>query len=186
MVVKVSDAPREGWYPDPEGGLGLRWWDGTDWSDRFRPRPDAVQSQAGAATAGHSGGDEAADIWSQAGAYAGQASQSTAAVVEQVRMAARQEAHLAAEEFERRARALTGEIPPLISQYTNKFMRLVRTALVIGFVLLLAWFAYQLFVQKSIFDWIGDRIDNLTDEEGAVGAEAFGVTPPGALVVIRS
>jgi hypothetical protein len=116
------------------------------------------------------GGDagEAADMWSQATAYAGQVPQSTAAVVQQVRMAAREEAQLAAKEFERRARALTGEIPPLISQYTNKFMRLVKIALVLGFLLLLAWFAYQLIVQKSIFDWLGDRIDNLTNEGSSV------------------
>jgi hypothetical protein len=166
MVVKVSDAPREGWYPDPEGALRLRWWDGTDWSDRFRPIPDAGQLSAGPAVPGVA--DDAADVWSQAGAVASQVPQSTAAVVNQVRMAAREEAHLAAQEFERRARALTGEIPPLISQYTSKFMRLVRTALVLGFVLLLAWFAYQLFVQKSLFDWLGDRIDNLTDNGSSV------------------
>ena len=167
-VVKASDAPREGWYPDPEGGLRLRWWDGTDWTDRFRPPPEPPFPQVGDPVADRGDTGEAADMWSQASAYAGQVPQSTAAVVQQVRMAAREEAHLAAQEFERRARALTGEIPPLISQYTNKFMRLVRIALVLGFLLLLAWFAYQLIVQKSIFDWIGDRIDNLTDNGSSV------------------
>src|SRR5690606_33440612 len=114
--------------------------------------------------AGRRGEAEAmADVWSQASGAAAQVPHSTAAVVEQVRLAARQEAQFAAEEFERRARALTGEIPPLISQYTSRFLRMVRIVLVLGFVFLLAWFAYQLVVQKSIFDWIGDRIDNLTD-----------------------
>ena len=26
--------PPPGWYPDPAGGLGRRWWDGTHWLDR--------------------------------------------------------------------------------------------------------------------------------------------------------
>ena len=29
-----------GWYPDPWGGEGLRWWDGSNWSEH-------VQGQAG-------------------------------------------------------------------------------------------------------------------------------------------
>ena len=51
----------------------------------------------------------------------------TAAVVEQVRLAARLEAQRAAQDFETRARKITGEIPPLISQYTNRFMRWFRS-----------------------------------------------------------
>ncbi|MGB3411805.1 MAG: DUF5684 domain-containing protein [Microthrixaceae bacterium] len=29
----VSDGPDAGWYPDPAGGSGLRWWDGSAWTD---------------------------------------------------------------------------------------------------------------------------------------------------------
>jgi hypothetical protein len=32
---------------------------------------------------------------------------------------------------------------------------------------LMAWFIYQFFVQKSFFDWLGDRIDNMTDDTSA-------------------
>ena len=31
--------PIQGWYADPEGSDQLRWWDGTQWSDQFRPAP---------------------------------------------------------------------------------------------------------------------------------------------------
>lgn len=31
--------PVQGWYADPAGTDQLRWWDGTQWSDQFRPAP---------------------------------------------------------------------------------------------------------------------------------------------------
>jgi hypothetical protein len=160
-VVKVSEAPRSGWYPDPEGGSRLRWWDGGDWSDRYRTRPDESATQRQATAAAAAGGLDT-QTWGTA-----DIPETTQAVVDQVRMAARQEAHYAAQEFERRAREITGSIPPLISQYTNKFVRFVRIGLTLAIIVLVIWFGYQLWVQKSIFDWIGDRIDNLTDQNAA-------------------
>jgi hypothetical protein len=164
--VKLSDAPRAGWYPDPEGGRRLRWWDGSDWSDRYRSRPSATQPTPGAVQ--QRSGDDADDAWMQVSSSASQIPPATAAVVEQVRQAARAEAHLAAQEFERRARAITGSIPPLVSQYTNKFFRYLRILLVLSFIVLLAWFVWQILLQKSLFDWLGDRIDNLTDNGSSV------------------
>ncbi len=162
--MKLSEAPRPGWYPDPEGGSRLRWWDGGDWSDRFRARPHQ-------STAAYVAPPEelAAQAWPQdAAASVGQVSATSAAIVDQVRLAARAEAKLAAEDFTRRAREVTGAIPPLISQYSNRFMRYVRIGMALAFIVLLVWVAYQLFLQKSLFDWIGDRIDNLDDEGSAV------------------
>lgn len=37
--MRPKDAPPPGWYPDPLGGSRLRWWEGRDWADRFRPPP---------------------------------------------------------------------------------------------------------------------------------------------------
>ena len=48
--MKVADAPTAGWYPDPEGGTRLRWWDGGDWTDDYRVRP-TLHETAGVAVA---------------------------------------------------------------------------------------------------------------------------------------
>jgi hypothetical protein len=29
-----TSMPSPGWYPNPQGGWGLRWWDGARWSDQ--------------------------------------------------------------------------------------------------------------------------------------------------------
>ena len=83
-------------------------------------------------------------------------------------MAARQEAERAAATFGREARSAAGSIGPLISEYTNRFMRWVRSLSTIAVILLIAWLAFQLFAQASLFEWIGDRIDNLTDNDEPV------------------
>ena len=31
--------PVQGWYADPEGSDQLRWWDGTQWTDRYQAAP---------------------------------------------------------------------------------------------------------------------------------------------------
>ena len=36
--------PVQGWYADPEGSDQLRWWDGTQWCDQFRPAPTGNQT----------------------------------------------------------------------------------------------------------------------------------------------
>ena len=163
--MKVADAPRAGWYPDPEGATRLRWWDGTDWSDRYRVRPVGSLTQGELESQSPPQGESAFDMAPFGNTM--HVPPETAAVVEQVRLAARAEAQRAAQDFEARARQLTGEIPPLISQYTNRFMRWFRVALMLSFIVLMAWFIYTFFVQKSFFDWLGDRIDNLTDDSNA-------------------
>ena len=76
---------------------------------------------------------------------------------------ARSEVERAADLFSARARAATREIEPLITQYTTKFTRLLKVASFILVIALVGWFVFQFVVQQSFYDWIGDRIDNLTD-----------------------
>lgn len=44
--------PASGWYPDPSGSTGLRWWDGERWTDDTHDLPDADVTPAPSGTAG--------------------------------------------------------------------------------------------------------------------------------------
>lgn len=53
-----TDAPPAGWYADPAGGGGTRWWDGTAWTDQVGatgPGPGAPPSQGYPGPAGYPG-----------------------------------------------------------------------------------------------------------------------------------
>jgi hypothetical protein len=170
--MRLQDAPPAGWYPDPEGSARLRYWLGDDWSDRYRARPPSVATYSQSAPTQHA--DPAAlrppypAGWQPQG-YQADPSQ----IVDQVRMAARQEAERASQLFGAQARSATQNLQPLISEYTNKITRLVKLAVRIAFLLLLLWFLFQMFAQQSLFEWIGDRIDKVTENRGMlVGALA--------------
>jgi hypothetical protein len=165
--MRVEDAPPAGWYPDPEGGQRLRWWEGTDWSDRYRAPPTAgvIAIQEAAAA------ERRAD-YQEAGGYVpavGRNRQETEEIISQVRQAARAEAERAAQMFRSEVRGATSSITPLITQYTSKITRWIRILSVIAIVLLIGWIAFQIFAQVSLFEWIGDRIDNLTDNDSSSG-----------------
>ena len=179
--MKRSEAPRPGWYPDPNGGARLRWWEGDDWSDRYRARPPDMRAvpYGQASLPGQAvpppppGLQQAAQYGQQYGQqYAGQYANQvdTAQIVEQVRRAAREEAQRASVLFGQQAKAAARNVAPLISEYTTKVTRVLRVLGVIAIVLLVLYVAFQVFAQQSLFDWIGDRIDNVTDQQqsGAV------------------
>lgn len=148
--MKISEAPPRGWYPDPEGGLRLRWWDGEDWSDRYRSRPSI--------NTGHQPpGIATSDIYQPGEWRRGSNEQ----LIAEVRQAARAEIERAADMFSARARAATRQIEPLISQYTSRFLRLFKIVLTIAIILIVGWIFFQVVAQVSFFDWLGDRIDNL-------------------------
>jgi hypothetical protein len=49
--VTEPTAPAEGWYPDPAGGSGLRWWTGVTWTDQTRASTPAPVTALPAPTA---------------------------------------------------------------------------------------------------------------------------------------
>jgi hypothetical protein len=50
MIDEQPGLPPFGWYPDPAGSPMLRWWNGSQWTDRLEaPRPE-VQPAFGYST----------------------------------------------------------------------------------------------------------------------------------------
>lgn len=178
--MKVSDAPPAGWYPDPLGGARLRWWEGTDWSDRYRARPPEMRAvPAGQMSMGGwpievapgTPGHRNVQVPPVPTIAPGQVD--SAQLVEQVRLAARQEAQRASEMFGQQARAATRNVVPLITEYTTKIGRVLRAMSIVAILLLVLYVAFQIWAQDSLFDWIGDRIDNLTDDSAAIALRPF-------------
>lgn len=161
-----ADAPPAGWYPDPEGWSRLRWWEGTDWSDRYRAPPTASEFQRRAAHAGlpvrpgvvAPGMPEPAAL-----RRASMTRPEVDEIVSQVRDIARSEVDRAAGAFGQQARAATKQFQPLITEYTNKVFRWLRIAAVVAVMLVIAWFVFQTIAQVTFFEWLGDRIDNVTN-----------------------
>lgn len=83
-------------------------------------------------------------------------------IISQVRQAARSEVDRAADLFSARARQATREIGPLVTEYSNKVLRWLRIAAVVIVLLLVAYVVFQVVAQASFFEWLGDRIDDLS------------------------
>lgn len=165
--MRREDAPRSGWYPDPESRTALRWWDGLDWTEARRAPPSVAElrsfeSQADF-DAAHRYEPPVQNTMTAAARRADQADSQR--VIEDLRRAARLEADRAAEIFARRARDMQSNVGPLISAYTNRLVKWMRKAVIVAIVLLIAYVVFQLVAQASLFEWIGDRIDNFTDQQ---------------------
>lgn len=175
--MKFSEAPPAGWYPDPRNRSRLRWWDGLDWTDIRRAPPSDAELASFEAMQ-----EELERARARADEYSASVPgrPDTDQVISQVRSAARSEIDRAADVFTQRARQATREatsqIQPLISQYTAPAIRWIRIAAIVAVVLLVAYFLFQVFAQASLLEWLGDRIDNLTDEN-SLGAALSGWPP---------
>ena len=166
--MRRVDAPRAGWYPDPESEGNLRYWDGLDWTKARRSPPSAAEllsfEQREAFEAAHRYVAPSVERAAQAASNRNGRPDSQQ-IVEDVRRVARSEVDRAADVFSQRARQMQREIVPLVSQYTNRIVRWIRFAAIAAVVLLVAYFVFQVVAQASLFEWIGDRIDNFPDDQ---------------------
>ncbi len=172
--MRRVDAPQAGWYPDPESRTSLRYWDGLDWTDARRSPPSAAEllsyEQREAFEAAHQYVPPIAateDFTYRGGRAENQQ------IVEDVRRAARTEVDRAADIFSERARQMQRDIVPLVSDYTNRLVRWIRLAAIAAIVLLVAYFVFQVIAQASLFEWIGDRIDNVTDDQNGAALTSW-------------
>jgi hypothetical protein len=46
QVTGQAAAPAPGWYPDPAGGSGTRWWSGEAWTDHVQAAPEPIAPAA--------------------------------------------------------------------------------------------------------------------------------------------
>jgi hypothetical protein len=168
--MRTSEAPSAGWYPDPQNRTRLRWWDGTDWTDVRRAPPSEAELQRfSAAHPAVSAGQTIEEMRAAAGAASRVDAQQ---IITEVRNVARAEVDRAAQEFTHRAQSAVRSVTPLIDSYATRFTRAIKWSAILAIVLVIAWFTFQTIAQASFFEWIGDRIDNLTDDES--GAPAVG------------
>ncbi len=168
--MKTSEAPSPGWFPDPQNRTRLRWWDGSDWTDvRRAPPSDAELERYSTALPAMSQGQTMEEMRAAAGAAARRVDSQQ--IITEVRNVARAEVDRAAQEFTHRAQTAVRSVTPLIDSYATRFTRAIKWAAILAIVLVVAWFTFQTIAQASFFEWIGDRIDNLTNtDEDSVGA----------------
>ncbi|MGB0113912.1 MAG: DUF2510 domain-containing protein [Ilumatobacteraceae bacterium] len=166
--MRREDAPASGWYPDPQSRTSLRYWDGLDWTDAWRAPPSKAEllsyenKMAEFQPFDYRPEAASAELVSHRTVDSQQ-------VIDEVRRATREEIDRAAEMFTERAQSMRRDIEPLISQYTNRLVKWIRFAAIVAVILLVAYFVFQVIAQASLFEWIGDRIDNLTDDQNGAG-----------------
>ncbi|MDH3754932.1 MAG: DUF2510 domain-containing protein [Acidimicrobiia bacterium] len=158
--MKLEDAPPPGWYPDPLGGGRLRWWEGTDWTDEYRSPPTATERdvafRAASDVATGSAVPRVGDLQLR--------ERDTEQIVSQVRDATRLEVSRAADLFSRRAQVAIAQSRSVVAEYAAVFLRWIKIAIVVGALLVIAWFIFQFIAQVTLFEWLGDRIDNVTGD----------------------
>lgn len=176
--MRKVDAPPAGWYPDPDHRQRLRWWDGLDWTEIKRAPPSDAELLAAEESGEYTDHQRQADLTALArqqaamGAGAPVSRQDVQQIIGEVRQVARSEIDRAAQEFSHRANTAVRSVTPLITEYTNTAVKWIKRAVVIAIVLLVAYFVFQVVVQASFFEWLGDRIDNWTDNEDSLSAAA--------------
>jgi hypothetical protein len=175
--MRAADAPASGWYPDPEGGTRLRWWDGRDWSNDWRTQPAAklidfemialseAREEAAATPGGSTGSSRAGDTRAQRRNAMPDRGDRDALIAE-VRRTARQEVERATATLTDTAREATTSLEATIRRLADEYLpivakwvkRGVKIIVVLGLILFLLQ-AVASVAQVRLLDWIGDRID---------------------------
>lgn len=88
--------------------------------------------------------------------------QEVAEVMAEARRAAREETDRAIDKLSDRARDATRQLEPLIGQYGDRAMKWIRNLFIVIVALVVLWMVLQTVGQASLFEWIGDRVDNLS------------------------
>ena len=173
--MRRVDAPAAGWYPDPENRTRLRWWDGLDWTDIRRAVPS--DAEIASAAARFSGGqppppDPASAINMPYAMQPGFSRADAQDLLTEVRKAARAEVDRAADQFSQRTQDAIRSVTPLVTDYTTRLVRWVKLVAIVVTVLLIGWFIFSTLAEASFLDWIGERIDNLTNDDSGSGSGA--------------
>lgn len=162
--MRAADAPPAGWYPDPDSRTRLRWWDGLDWAEARRAPPSDVEILRYELPESTSRAGQSVEELRAAASAASRLDAQQ--IISEVRKVARAEVDRAAVEFTHRAEQALQSVSPLIDQYTSRILRWIKFISLLLLVLIIAWFTFQTIAQATFFEWLGDRIDNLTDENG--------------------
>jgi hypothetical protein len=173
--MRIADAPQPGWYPDPDGKTRLRYWDGLDWTDIRRAPASSAELLAAEETARfiRENAMGAAPLAARSLSNVA-ARDDSQRIIEEIRTVARQEVDRAAQQFSDRATTAVRSINPLVSEYGDRLKVLVRRAVIISVILLVAYFVLQVIGQAAILDWFGDRIDSFNEESLSVSQSVSG------------
>jgi hypothetical protein len=80
-----------------------------------------------------------------------------------VRDATREELNRASDLLSQRMRRTIDQGRSIVTDYWDVLLRWLRIAAVIAAILVIVWFVIEFVAQATLLEWLGERIDKLTD-----------------------